>query len=159
MKIATLHLLLMSSYMRLQLLKLGGYENFAEYEKKFKEIYESRTLYDVLENEVLFNDPSVNGDKSCSHVCFGGSVGHWGNITYWSQERAERILWIEAALTSPNIKIHNDSVHEKRRRYLLVVDAVPEENLPTEFFCVIVEVKNKKTVNFVTAYPIEAKQY
>ena len=93
----------------------------------------------------------------CAHVCYGGTAGHAYNQAFWSQERAERIAWIDIALIHPN-KIHPDEGIPTNQKYLLCIppEAPGQES---EYYVAIVRVLNSKTVAFLTAYGISNNQY
>ncbi|RYE13381.1 MAG: hypothetical protein EOP45_21275, partial [Sphingobacteriaceae bacterium] len=86
---------------------LGGHEQFTAYQKWFRSLYcdPNRVVKDVLNRRVTFDMyPSLD---DTAHVCYGGKDDHAYKAEYWVQERAERIAWIEVALTNPNF-IHPD---------------------------------------------------
>ena len=145
--------------MRPLLLKYGGHVNFAAYENHFAQEYLQSPILDQCGYTIIFGDPIYNLGKDCSHICYGGTAGHWGKVEHWNQERAERILWIKAALTSvENVHIHQDSTHPDRRRYLLRIPATQIED--EEFFCVIVHIEKKRKIGyFITAYPITQNRW
>jgi hypothetical protein len=93
----------------------------------------------------------------CAHTCYGGTAGHAYNSAFWNQERAERIAWIEIALTRPN-RVHPDEKIQTNQKYLLYVqpEAVEQD---AEYYVVIVRVLNPKTVAFLTAYPISHSKF
>lgn len=137
--------------MRPPLLDLGGHEAFSDYQAAFNQMYAGRQITDPLGSTVSF---ALN---DCLHVCYGGESRYWGNPIYWKQKRAERIEWIERAITAPN-KIHPDKDYPKRRKYLLYLppDNDTQEN---EFFNVLVEATDKNRFAFITAYDINQLTY
>ena len=146
----------MSAGTRPPLLELGGEEAFKAYEKEFGRLYQNRRVYDILGNMVIF-PPS-----SCWHVCFkrdenDRSAKRPRNI--WGQERADRIPWIMSALNDPATEIRPDKTITNRLNYLLIVEADPERNLPQEYYCVVVEKERIGVVAFVTAFPVDQRNW
>lgn len=131
----------------------GGHEHFSAYQKWFRELYSdpARPIYDVLGRRVLFDQEPLLDD--CAHVCYGGINGRPYNPDCWYPQRAERIAWIERALTAPK-KIHPDENYSDRHKYLLFLPPDEGTEQENEFFCVIVRVLGSKTVAFLTAYDI-----
>ncbi len=137
--------------MRPPLLNLGGHEAFLDYQAAFNPMYAGRLIADPLGNTVSF------APNDCLHICYGGESRFWGAPTHWKQKRAERMRWIERAITAPN-KIHPDKDYSKRRKYLLYLpsDNSTQEN---EFYSVIVEALDKTHFAFITAYDISQLTY
>lgn len=147
----------MSAVTRPPLLELGGEEAFREYEKEFGRLYQHQRVYDILGKAVEFPG------SSCWHVCFKRDESDRSarrNRDIWSQERANRIPWILAALNDPKTEVRpNDKDPINRLNYLFVVDAEPLNNLPTEYFIVVTERISRTTVRFTTAYPITLQEW
>ncbi len=146
----------MSAGTRPPLLELGGEEAFKAYEKEFGRLYQNRRVYDVLGNMVVF-PPS-----SCWHVCYkrdenDRSARRRRNI--WGQERAERIPWIMSALNDITTEIRPDKELGNRLNYLLIVEADPSNDLPQEYCCVVVEKEERGVVVFVTAFPMDQRDW
>lgn len=147
----------MSVGTRPPLLELGGEEAFRDYEKEFGRPYQNQRIVNILGKIVEFPG------SSCWHVCFkrdetDRSARRRRDI--WSQERANRIPWILAALTDPKTEVRpNDKDLINRLNYLLVVDAEPLNGLPTEYYIVVTERINKTTVRFITAYQITLQEW
>jgi hypothetical protein len=147
----------MSISIRPPLLNLGGELNFPAYEREFNRMYRFGFVTDVLGNQVVFER------SACWHVCFEPKEKDQYSRrkrNVWSQERAEHISWIMAALTDAGTEVRpNDQDPDNRLNYLLDVDADPENGWAREFFCVVVEKTESKTVAFITAFPIDQKYW
>jgi hypothetical protein len=139
------------------LLKLGGEEAFAAYRAEFDHLYRSGEVKDVWERRVLFDE------ERCEHVCFKDVPGskHGEQHRVWSQERAERIRWVETALRTP------DSIrpsHTAAGRQVYMVEGTLEVPSGTvwQWFMVYVEpeaARRAKKVDFITAFPPDTLQY
>ena len=145
-------------FLRQLLQNKGGHAEFEHYRTWFRGLYNDpeRPVLDILGRRVLFDTYPTLDD--CAHVCYGGEAGHAYKAEHWRQDRAERIAWIEYALTQPN-KIHPDATISTNEKYLLYVPPeMPEQE--AEYYMVIVRrLNNPKTVAFVTAYGISRKNY
>jgi hypothetical protein len=136
---------------RPELLKLGGEEAFAAYRGVFNQRYRGQApVRDVLDRQVVFEL------DACWHVCSQAAPGDTRHAKprVWTQERAERILWIEPALTDAQTEIRPSHMTEGREVYLFWVPADPAAGLNQERFYVVVEPIDEARVLFVTAYPI-----
>lgn len=134
------------------LLQLGGEESFRQYKQQFHQMYQASEVIDVLNNRVEF------AESACHHVCFKGDEEDRYSRSRrenWSQERAERIGWIKVALTGVTTEVRPDRAIYNRLNYLLIVDADPERQLPQEFYCVVAERIDARTVTFITAFPLD----
>lgn len=147
----------MSIATRPPLLKLGGEEAFKAYEYEFNRMYRYGFVTDVLGNEVVFER------SACWHVCFEPKEKDQYSRrrrNVWSQERAERVPWIMAALADSGTEVRpNDQDPDNRLNYLLDVDADPENGWEREFFCVVAEKTEANTVAFITGFPINQKYW
>lgn len=133
------------------LLQLGGEEHFQAYKREFNRLYRRNAVVDVLGNQVWFDD------SSCRHVCHkrdeeDRSARRERNL--WSQERAEHIPWIAAALTSPQTEVRPNN-HDKinRLNYLLAIEG--------EYYVVVAEKHSERAnvVWFIMAYPIKHRDW
>ncbi len=147
----------MSAETRPPLLQLGGEQNFSLYEREFFRSYRFGFVTDILGNQVVFER------SACWHVCFEPKEKDQYSRrrrNVWSQERAEHIPWIMAALADPGTEVRpNDQDPDNRLNYLLDVDADPENGWEREFFCVVAEKTEANTVAFITAFPIDQKYW
>jgi len=143
----------MSAETRPPLLKLGGKEAFEAYEKEFGRLYQNHRVYDVLGNRILFRG------HMCRHVCFKSNEENrfkQGQRESWTQERAEHIPWILAALNHPGTEVRlNNQDPDNRVNYLLDVDADPANGFKREFFCVVAEWQDETTLSFISGFPID----
>lgn len=139
------------------LLKLGAEPNFSLYEREFFRLYRFGFVTDVLGNQVVFER------SACWHVCFEPKEKDQYSRrrrNVWSQERAERIPWIMAALSDRGTEVRpNDQDPDNRLNYLLDVDADPENGWEREYFCVVAEKTGPNTVAFITAFPVDQKYW
>ena len=100
--------------------------------------------------------------SACWHVCYTPGQGNRrkGNREIWAQERAERIEWIEAALCNSKTEVRpNDHDPDNRLNYLLIVEAAPDNHKPLEYYCVVAEIVDDRTVEFVTGFPISRETF
>lgn len=145
----------MSTDTRPPLLQLGGEESFRRYRREFQRLYQSEVspITDVLGNLVLFPE------HSCRHVCFKGDVGDRYSRSRrenWSQERAERIGWIQFALCDLRTEVRpNDHDPDNRLNYIFIAEADPPNGLEQEYFVVVAERSDRVTMTFITAYAID----
>jgi hypothetical protein len=103
---------------------------------------------------VLFGqNPKV---EDCAHVCYGSDAAY--QEFAWDEKRAERIAWIALALKSPN-EIRPDKDGPGREKYLLRIASDSQSGQDEEYYCVVVEVRSKKCVGFITAYYINSVQF
>ena len=147
----------MSTDTRPLLLKLGGENNFSRYEHEFNRLHRSGFVIDILGNQVVFER------SACWHVCFEPKEKDQYSRRrrdVWSQDRAEHIPWIIAALTDPGTEVRpNDQDPDNRSNYLLEVSANPENGFERELFCVVMEKTEEKTMAFITGFPIDQKYW
>lgn len=148
----------MSTGTRPPLLQFGGQESFWRYRREFQRLYQSKdvTIVDVLGRRVLFPE------NSCRHVCFKGDAEDRysrSSRANWSQERADRIGWILPALTDARIEVRPEKDLYNRINYLLVVEADPIKGLEQEYYCVVAEKLEANAVVFVTAFPINHRNW
>ena len=142
-----------SSPLRLSLLQLGGEDAFERYHARFRELYHSDPIHDVLGRQVEFPP------HSCRHVCFKteheDSYGKEKRAV-WNQARAERIEWILQALLNPQ-EIRPSHQRDDHQAYFLGVCVVRLETPDRlERFGVYVSATPKATVvTFLSAYPME----
>ena len=144
---------------------LGGHENFHLYKSLFHSLYQDplRPIFDILGRRIDFRPESiadVGYVDNAAHVCYGGRRHQWYAENYFDVQRAERIEWIEEALSHPS-KIRRDREFYTNEKYLL---RIPRNGEPMEYFCVIAENMGKnvagiKTMEFITAYPIDWLTY
>jgi hypothetical protein len=73
----------------------------------------------------------------------------------WSPERAERIPWILVALTDPGTEVRPNIQRPDRLSYILVVEAVPDQGFPQEYYGVVTEPVGPGVVEFVTAFSFD----
>jgi hypothetical protein len=138
------------------LIQLGGETCYELYEAEFERLYRSgQEIRDVRGVRVVFE--AVQGEHPCKHVCFkreGKEADPYRQRPRleWSQERAERIEWIAAVLTSP-VAIHESHLGNGCLVYLNFVESDPR-TVPRydERFMVVVAPKEDGDVSFVTGY-------
>src|SRR3954453_8330984 len=121
---------------RLPLLRLGGEEAFEAYRIEFDRLYRSSPVRDVLGRLVHFPP------QACRHVCFKpAEEDPYSRLPRetWSQDRAERIPWILAALADPGTEVRPNIQRPDRYSYILVVEADPTAGWPQEYFGVVAE--------------------
>lgn len=136
------------SICRPKLVSLGGKESFRDYQREFDRLYRSGPVLDVLGRLIEFPE------GACRHVCFKSSESDCygqGPRDTWSQERAERISWIEAALSDPATEIRPHLLDPGKQVYLPSMDG---EHGPREWFFVVVVRIGAEKGEFVTAYPV-----
>jgi hypothetical protein len=137
---------------RSAILALGGEDAFAAHQAEFDRLFRSGPVVDVLRNTVRFPP------NACRHVCFKPpEEDPYSQLPreVWSQERAERIPWILTALTAPGVEVRPNVQRPDRLSYILVVEAVPEQGLPQEYYGVVTEPVGPGEVEFVTAFPFD----
>ena len=131
------------------LLRLGGEEHFQSYQREFNRLYLYGDVVDVLGNQVRFTR------SSCWHVCRKRDEEDRSarrKREQWSQERAEHIPWIMAALTNSQTEVRpNNHDPENRLNYLLAIEG--------EYYVVVAEREMPNAVRFITAYPIQQKDW
>ncbi|MCW3100758.1 MAG: hypothetical protein JWL77_6376 [Chthonomonadaceae bacterium] len=142
--------------MRPPFLKLGGEDNFADYQTEFHRLLPSG-LIDFLGNQVNFPP------GSCHHICYKQSDVRSSSSPrdQWRQDRAERIPWIKVALQKPTF------ICEGSRPmwvYLVEIEQDRGNNLVPELFCVVVDARDVEpetpgTVYFVTGYTISFREW
>jgi hypothetical protein len=132
-------------------LTLGGEAVFPAYQAEFDRLYRSGPVRDILGQLVEF--PA----DACEHICFKGQEDDpYGKLSrIWSQERAERIPWILAALSDPETEVRPNFRHRDRFSYILIVEAEPARSLPREFYGVVTRPLDGGRVEFVTAFPFQ----
>ena len=140
--------------MRPPFTRLGDLACFAAYQMEFDKLY-GQGVTDALGNLVVFD-----ADR-CHHVCFksADAVHNKGEREVWSQERAERIAWIETALKSPNYIRHTPT---DAWVYLLEVEADRDNNFSQELYVVFVNAEKRNaptTVFFLTAFRIDYNKW
>ena len=133
-------------------LALGGEDSFPAYRAEFDGLYGSAAVVDVLGNTVRF------AASACRHVCFRPEEADpYSQLPreVWSPERAERIPWILIALTDPGTEVRPNVQRPDRLSYILVVEAVPDQGFPQEYYGVVTEPVGPGVVEFVTAFPFD----
>ena len=131
-------------------LLLGGIENFIHYRNRFRELYQSKPIFDVLGRKVVFQE------NACKHVCFKtAEPERFQQLPRdsWSQERAERIPWIRLALTEPE-EVRPSHVNPTNQAYFVTVSSSSESTVSDECFLVLVKPLGE-WVEFVSAFPID----
>ncbi len=131
------------SMVRPELWQLGGETAFAAYEEAFAALYRHEPLRDVLGRLVEF--PS----DACRHVCFTPEAKGKPR-TVWSQERAERLPWIQAVLICPTVEIRPSHTQHGTEGYLTRVASADGD--ADELFMVYVRPIDDARVTFVTAF-------
>jgi hypothetical protein len=116
----------------------------------------SMVLIDRIGNRVLFSD------DNCHHVCFKPveNTYNQGERTEWNLVRAQRLLWIETALTNPTAIVTKG----KSWYYLLEVEADLSTGAPGELYLAIANPldatpEKRGDVHFCTAYTISVNQW
>lgn len=136
---------------RLPLLELGGEDAFPDYEAAFDRIYRAGPVVDVLGNLVEFPP------GACRHVCFKPpEADPYGRLPreVWSQERAERIPWIDVALSDPGTEVRPNIARPDRLSYFLTVEADPARGLPVEYYGIVAEPQGPGLMTFITGFPL-----
>lgn len=144
-----------------ELLQFGGYDCISEYDKIFDLIYyPTRPIVDPQGRVIVFNR------DCCSHICIAEdrfdksrkrAEGEDRARTSWDQRRAEYILWILPALTTPSLIVKNRQ-QEGNLTYLL---GYPAGDLihPSDRYYVSVRPTSPKRAIFKTAFPITQEKW
>ena len=144
--------------MKPDLVDFGGYEKREQYEKKFSEVYRSSTIVDMRGMKIIFG--VVNGERDWAHVCFGLEGMAALSEDLWKPERAARILWIKTALQDGSrTTIHYSPTHKDRRLYYFCTGDRENLDAECEYFLVVTEVENAKSLKFITAYNITKEDF
>ena len=145
--------------MRPPLKNFGGHPEFHQYRTWFRSLYRvpNKQIFDVIRRQVLFGQYPPFEDAA--HVCYGGPKENVGKVEEWKEERAERIAWIELAITSPNFIVTGNTPNGQV--YLLYLGPDPGTVQEPEYYCVVVNAYESRLneVEFVTAYDVTYTEY
>lgn len=132
------------------LLRLGGESQFGRYQAEFDALYHERRIVDPKGRRVSFPP------DACRHVCFKDQKeDRYRRLPrVWDQDRAERIPWIEAALTTPQ-EIRWSHQDPENQGYLLLIRREPDTGGAWERYGAYVEPLSAEEVRFITAYPMQ----
>jgi hypothetical protein len=132
------------------MLRLGGEEAFANYQREFDRLYRSGPVKDVFGRLVVFPP------DACEHVCFKDQREdrYRRAPRVWTPERAERIPWILAALTAPE-EVRPSHQTDGHQAFLLLVEGDPAAGTAWERFGVYAEPIAAGRAAFVTAFPMD----
>ena len=140
-----------------ELLELGGEESYGWYGAVFDCVYRRDPIFDPERRVIVFEE------DACQHVCFceprfeKGERCREGKAKIrdcWGQSRADHILWILPALTTPCLIAHNNQ-QDGNLAYLL---GFPKNsNYPTRRYYASVRPTSRKRAIFKTAYPIDQR--
>ena len=140
------------------LLLLGGEEAFNAYKAEFDRLYRTEPIRAIHPNYPEGIAIHFDADRA-RHVCFAEvkSDRYKQGPRLWVQERAERIRWIQLALTQPD-EVRAGHTDPRNLAYLLTILANPAGNPPEtqERYGVYIERPDREGhARFCSGYPLD----
>jgi hypothetical protein len=133
-----------------------GPSEFESYRAAFDAMYLKGAILDRFGRRIKFFDDSAE------HVCYCKDQYDKRRPPpreRWRPDRAERIPWIEVALTHPT-SVLKENKEKGRENYLIVMQILSESGLKSEYYHVVVQPRRNGTeADFKTAYRLDLQQW